>query len=289
MHQAELETTRVRRMTEPRNETEYGKRQSEAARRVLIDVGQVLASFSDCLVVVGGWAPDLLFQNGEGSHIGSMDVDLALDAARLQDGRYAELLQLLLNTGRYQMGTKAFQLVVDVDLQDGERPVQVDLEFLAPNNVTLGKNHPKLLEGFRVLQVEAMNEAFRNPVTVTLDGRNVRGACNTVTLQVASMADFLVMKAHAIGLRDKPKDTYDLCFCLDRLVGDMESLAADWRDRMQQKNVAEAVKMLREKFTSVEAFGPQQLVEFHAAPDPEISAMHARRAYELVQKLLGML
>lgn len=276
-------------MTEPRSEMEYGKRQSEAARRVLIDLGQVLASFSDCMVVVGGWTPDLLFRNSDGSHIGSIDVDLALDATRLQDGRYAEMLQLLLDTRRYRPGEKAFQLVVEVDLGDGERPIQVDLEFLAPSNVTLGRNRPKLLEGFRVLQVEAMNEAFRSPVTVRLDGRNVRGALNTVTLQVASLADFLVMKAHAIGLRDKPKDTYDFCYCLDRLAGDMETLARDWKDRLQEKNVAGAVAILREKFVSVEAFGPQQLVEFHAAPDSESRAMHARRAYELVQKLLAML
>ena len=276
-------------MTEPRSEVEYGKRQSDAARRVLIDIGQVLASFSDCLVVVGGWTPDLLFKDSEGSHIGSMDVDLALDAARLQDGCYAEMLQLLLDTKRYRPGIKAFQLVVDVDLDDGERPVQVDLEFLAPSNVTLGKNRPKLLEGFRVLQVEAMNEAFRSPVNVRLEGRNVRGALNTVTLQVASLPDFMVMKAHAIGLRDKPKDVYDLCFCLDRPAGDMETLARDWKGRMQEKNVVEAVRILREKFSGVDAFGPQQLVEFHSAPDPESGAMHARRAFELVQKLLGML
>ena len=31
-----------------------------AARRVLVDVGQVLASFVECLVVLGGWTPDLL-------------------------------------------------------------------------------------------------------------------------------------------------------------------------------------------------------------------------------------
>lgn len=216
-------------------------------------------------------------------------MDLALNAERLQDGRYAEMLRLLLDTKRYRPGVKAFQLVVEVDLADGERPVQVDLEFLVPSNVRLGKNRPQLLEGFRVLQVEAMNEAFRSPVTVRLEGRNVRGARNTVTLQVASLADFLVMKAHAIGLRDKPKDVYDFCFCLDRLAGDMDPLARDWKDRMQEKNVAEAVRILREKFAEVEAFGPQQLVEFHAAPDTETGAMHARRAFELVRKLLGML
>lgn len=47
-------------MAEPRCESDYSQRHTEAARRVLIDIGQVLASFADCLVVVGGWTPDLL-------------------------------------------------------------------------------------------------------------------------------------------------------------------------------------------------------------------------------------
>ena len=48
---------------EPRSEADYSPRQTEAARRVLVDIGQVLASFADCLVVVGGWTPDLLLSH----------------------------------------------------------------------------------------------------------------------------------------------------------------------------------------------------------------------------------
>ena len=50
-----------------------------------------------------------------------------------------------------------------------------------------------------------------------------------------------------------------------------------------------AIEILREKFTSVAAFGPQQLVEFHSAPDADTQAMHARRAYELVHRFLSLL
>jgi hypothetical protein len=45
---------------EPRQRDDYSDRQVRAARRVLVDLGQVLAGFVDCLVVVGGWTPDLL-------------------------------------------------------------------------------------------------------------------------------------------------------------------------------------------------------------------------------------
>lgn len=290
MLEAGMEKARTRAMTPaPRNEADYSPRHTEAARRVLVDLGQVLASFSDCFVVVGGWTPDLLLPQADEPHVGSIDVDIALDAAKLQDGRYAELVNLLIDTKRYHPGEKNFQFLVDVDLEDGGKPVRVEVEFLAPRDVKLGGRKAKLLEGFRVLQVEAAAEAFRNPVELLLADRNVRGAKNSVRLRVASLADFLVMKAHAIGGRDKPKDTYDLCYCLERFPGGLEKPAADWRHRRNTRNVARALEILREKFAGVDAFGPRQLVEFHAPLDADTQAMLARRAYELVRRFLSLI
>lgn len=170
---------------EPRLEGDYTARQVEAARRVLVDVGQVLASFRDAMVVIGGWVPDLLFPGARSEHIGSLDVDLALDAARLRGGRYADLLKLLLDTGRYGKGDEDFQLVTFVDLRDGEVPVRVDVEFLAPVDVRLKKNHPKLVGGFRVLQFPACAAAFTHPESVEFEGLMLSGAPNTVHLRVA--------------------------------------------------------------------------------------------------------
>jgi hypothetical protein len=47
----------------------------------------------------------------------------------------------------------------------------------------------------------------------------------------------------------------------------MNKLAEGWKNRAGEKNIANAIEILREKFASVGAFGPQQLVEFHSAPD----------------------
>ena len=100
---------------EPRQREDYSDRQIEAAHRVLVDLGQVLKSFEDCLVVVGGWVPDLLMEKAEEAHVGSIDVDLALDAGKLADGRYAELLKVLLDTRRYQQADEPFKLYAEVD------------------------------------------------------------------------------------------------------------------------------------------------------------------------------
>lgn len=222
---------------EPRNQSGYNSRQTEAARRVLVDIGQVLAAFEDCVVLIGGWVPDLLLPNATESHVGSIDVDLVLDAERLNDGRYADLLGQLLNTGRYKPGAKAFQLVADVDLAEGHAPVQVEVEFLAPKEVKLEKNKPKLLDNFRVLQADACGTAFQAPVQIDVDGRTLLGAKNKVRVRVASLADFLIMKAHALAGRDKPKDAYDLCYCLDYFPDGLEQLAFAWTKRAGEEDV----------------------------------------------------
>ena len=274
---------------EPQHAGDYTGRQVEAARRVLVDVGQVLASFRDAIVVVGGWVPDLLLPGAEPEHVGSIDVDLALDAAKLEDGRYAELLKLLLDTGRYEQGDKDFQLVTPVDLGDGEVPVTVEVEFLAPADVTLKKNHPKLVEGFRVLQFPAFAAAFERPETIELKGLMISGAPNTVYLRVASLPDFIIMKAHAVGGRDKSKDVYDICYCLDAYPDAIAVVAKDWQSRREYPLVVAAIDILREKFTTIDHYGPQQLAIFHDSTDNDERAMHARRAFELVQKLLSLL
>jgi hypothetical protein len=271
---------------EPRQQEDYGDRQVEAARRVLVDLGQVLASFSDCIVLVGGWVPDLLLPDAPEPHVGSIDVDLALDAEKLKGGRYADLLKLLLDTRRYELGTEHFQLVTKVDLQDGGEPVQVEVEFLAPKEVKLKKNRPKLLKDFRVLQADGCGVAFHAPVEMPLPGVNIRGDKNTVRLRLASLADFLVMKAHAIGGRDKPKDAYDFCYCLDYSPDGIGPLAADWKARLGERDISRAVEILREKFEDPSFIGPQQVVEFYHSPQPEEREMQARRAYELVREFL---
>lgn len=274
---------------DPRYEVEYGKRQVDAAHRVLVDIGQVLGSFREAIVVVGGWVPELLLQGVEPAHVGSIDVDLALDAGKLTGGLYAELLKLLVDTRRFRPGAKAFQLVAEVDLQDGGPAVVVELDFLAPADVKVKGSGLRPIESFRVLQFPACSAAFRAPAEIEIVGRMISGATNRVHLRVASLADFLVMKAHAMAGRDKPKDAYDLCFCLENYPGGLERLAADWRIRISDGLVQGALAILNEKFESVGAFGPQQVVLFHSFDDPDERARLARRSFELVQALSALL
>jgi hypothetical protein len=47
-----------------------------------------------------------------------------------------------------------------------------------------------------------------------------------------------------------------------------------------------ALEILREKFATIDSYGPQQVVEFHQAVSEEERELQARTAYELVSRFL---
>jgi predicted nucleotidyltransferase len=271
---------------ESRQREDYSDRQIAAARRVLVDLGQVLRSFEDCLVVVGGWVPDLLMEEAEEVHVGSIDVDLALDVEKLAGGRYAELLKALLNTRRYRQSEEPFKLYADVDLEDDQPPVRVDVDFLKSPDARTKKNKPKFTENFRPLDASGCSAAFEHPEVVVITGKMIKGKTNRVQFRVASIADFLIMKSYALAKRDKPKDAYDICFCLDNYPGGLEKLAANWKKRAESKDIIKAIRILKEKFETVDSYGTGQVVEFYNSAHEEERQRQARRAYELMQEFL---
>jgi len=271
---------------EPRQREDYSARQIEAAYRVLVDLGQVLKQFEDCLVVVGGWIPDLLMPESEEKHVGSIDVDLALDSDKLAVGQYAKLLESLLNTRRYKQAEEPFKLIAEVDLGDGQAPVRVDVDFLKSPEAKTKKNKPKLTKGFRPLDASGCHAAFEHPELVVITGRMIKGQTNKVQFRVASIADFLIMKSYALANRDKPKDAYDICFCLDHYPSGLNELAANWKRRAGEKDVVKCIEILKEKFATVHSYGPTQVVEFHNSTNGEEREQQARRAFELVRAFL---
>ena len=271
---------------EPRSQDGYGGRETEAARRVLLDLGQVLGSyFVDGVVVIGGWVPALLLPDATEAHVGSIDVDLALNPDHLRDGRYAELVKSLFATGRYTQSDRQFKLQAVVDLDDGGVPIVVDVDFLKPHEKRRGKKL-RYLENFRPLDADGCAAAFVHPERLKIEGVSIAGYKNKVEIAVASVEDFLVMKSYALAGRDKPKDAYDICYCLEHAPGGSDAVGNAWRVRRGEAAVQAAIAHLRDKFDSVDSFGPQQVASFYGDVAEEARELHARRAFELVRRFL---
>ncbi|WP_422650923.1 hypothetical protein OJJOAM_004078 [Cupriavidus sp. H18C1] len=66
---------------EPQSAVDYDDRTTAAVQTVLIEIGQILGSFKGKFAIVGGAVPWLLLgKTDDMPHVGTMDVDLGLDA-----------------------------------------------------------------------------------------------------------------------------------------------------------------------------------------------------------------
>ena len=96
--------------------TDYSRLAVQAAHQVLIELSHALGEYHEEMVIIGGWVPELLYSDASDPHIGSIDVDIALDHNALEDRRYAAIEKILLQQWYYKRDRYRFSYFRDVEV-----------------------------------------------------------------------------------------------------------------------------------------------------------------------------
>jgi hypothetical protein len=263
-----------------------------AARSVLIELTHLLQEYRDDIVIVGGWVPELLAA-GSPPHVGSMDVDLALDHRKLADAGYRSIRALLTDRGYYQMpNQRPFKYFRDVSLPSSSTPIVVEVDLLAGEYDGTGKrhSHQRIQEDLQPRKARGCELAFDVPAReVPVDGRLPGGAMDHVTVRVASIVPFLCMKGMAMAGRIKEKDAYDIVYCLDNYPGGWQAIALEFQPHLRHGLVREGLEHIKRGFESTESTGPAWYADFLEIADAEDRAIEMQRAYQLVTALFQAL
>jgi len=248
---------------EPRSANDYGDVAAQAVLSVLLEIGQVLGAYRDRFVVIGGSVPWLLFPDAEPAHVGTLDIDLSLDAQALGDGDYKNLVESLEAAGyqRASQDMKWFQMRRTVEFKD-HAPVAVIIDLLMPREAKFKRNKPPLLANFAVQKADGAGVAMQSFVQYRLDGTMPDGRRNSVELRVASIPALLVMKGYALAGRDKHKDAYDIYFSVREFDGGPAALADACRPLLDDPVAREGFKNIADKFADESAFGPVTVRKF---------------------------
>lgn len=242
---------------EPQSANDYDDRTTRAVKSVLVEVGQILGSFKGKFAVIGGAVPWLLLNNQDMPHVGSVDVDLSLDAEALGDGEYATLIEALRKQG-YEQKTalRRFQLVRRVPATDGGPPIDIIVDFLMLRDAEIVKNTPPLVADFAVQRAYGADLALRFYQLVAVDGPMPDGGKNRVEIAVCSIPALIAMKGYALHGRLKQKDAYDIYYSIRNYPGGADALAEACRPLLEHKSGVQGFKYVAEKFDSPESFGP---------------------------------
>lgn len=264
---------------------DYTAEAVEAARSVILELTHLLGAYRDRIVLIGGWVPPLLFPHVASHHVGSVDMDLALDHRKLADAGYRTIRRSLLARG-YVEGSQPFIFLRRVVI--GGRTVTVEVDLLAGEYGGTGRGHrTQRVQDVRPRKARGCDLAFENPVEIHLEGTLPGGGKDSGTVRVASIVPFLVMKGIALADRMKAKDAWDIDFCLTHYPGGLGALALEFRPHLKQGIVLEALRSIGEKFASPDHYGPRACAEFENLTDREDRAIRQRAAYERVADLLA--
>jgi hypothetical protein len=268
--------------------SDYPKNEVEACLSVLVEFMTLLGEFKDSIVPVGGWVPYFLIQERKQEHTGSLDIDAALDFKNISPETHSTILELLKERG-YEEAEQPYIFNRTVETESGGQVI-VKINLLAGEYGGTPKSHrTQKVQDVKARKARGCDLAFDQNFSVTLFSRMPDGAKNEVTIKIAEIVPFLVMKGMALWDRYKEKDAYDIYFAILYYPGGVQKLVSVFQPFKSNKLVREGLSKIRTKFKDVESPGPVWVTNFEEIDDEEEKERVRRDAFERANAFLDAL
>ena len=197
------------------SKSQYGEREVSACKAVLLELVHLLGELKDNIVIIGGWSPTFLLPQSNEPHIGSLDIDVALNFARIPDNTYRTILETFLKRGYMQDKQQPFRFFRTVKVE-GRESIVVEIDLMAGEYGGTGKGHrTQKVQDVCARKARGCDLAFDSTVTVTIEGVLPDGGRDRESFKVAGIVPFLVMKGMVMNERMKEKDAYDIYYCVE--------------------------------------------------------------------------
>ena len=267
----------------------YSSDQLDIVIRTCLYVFTKLGDLCNEVVVVGGLVPYLLVDQNDpptllGTHAGTMDLDLGLALAILDEQRYQDLSTRLHGAGFSPDVNSAGNATLQRWVTNSGPRVTID--FLIPPQA--GNGQPGRMfhieSDFAAIITEGLDLAFHDRRSVSLAGYTLSQERATRNIPVCGSGAFTVLKALAFRNRGENKDAYDLHYVLSGLrAGDV---AQSLTPLLHDHRVRRALDTIRDDFTERDAVGPRRAAQFlRDGPDDEIQADVVGQALALLREL----
>ena len=261
----------------------------EAAKSVLIELTHLLGEYRDNIVLIGGWVPELLIPQEPRPHVGSIDIDLALNHMKIREEGYRLIEELLTSRGYYQEPDKQ-PFIFFRDVPSGDSVIKVQVDLLSGEYEGTGKAHrTQAIQGMKARKARGCDLAFEMVREIFVEGEIPGGGVDRVTVRIASIVPFLVMKGMALDDRLKEKDAWDIYYCLLAYPGGIDALVEEFRPHLSHGLVREGLGKIATHFASLKSIGPKFVADFEEADDPEERARIIRDTFERTNAFLNRL
>lgn len=195
-------------------------------------------------------------------HVGIMDLDVGLQIALLNDGRYRELTDRLRDAG------------FEMDKNDAGHPTRQRWTITRAERVTIDFLIQPTLEGdkggklralepdFAAIIAPGLRCAFRDRKQVTLKGTTLFGEKATRDIWVCDAGAYVVLKALAFDSRGENKDAYDLYYVVRNYGAGPADVGSRLHLLLDDADAKHALTILKRDFSEPDAVGPMRVAAF---------------------------
>ncbi|MBI3596137.1 MAG: nucleotidyl transferase AbiEii/AbiGii toxin family protein [Nitrospirae bacterium] len=286
----------------PDTQSRYAPDETAASISVLVELATALGAYREDIILVGGWVPYFLVHGNQKTfqpdsvraaalqsafHIGSLDIDLALNIRTIREPRYQAISRILEQRGYRSRGTDSpFSFVRKTQTPKGI-PTEIQVDFLAPEYGGTGKRRRhQRVQDLLAHKAHGCDLAFEHFLDREIEATLPEGGVAKARIRMADVLPCLAMKAFALRDRLKEKDAYDIYMVCKHYPGSPESVVRAVKPHVANGLVREALSILTDRFNRPEAMGPVAVATFLEVRDPTLREIRIRDVYETVQDVV---
>jgi predicted nucleotidyltransferase len=277
------------------HESDYDLEVTSLCERTLVTLIGDIGPWSQRIYLVGGLAPRFIvgvLPQGVSPHVGTTDVDLVIGLAIDDEAPETyETLQANLKKSGFAPGEHSFQWTRQIGTASVKVEFLCETDQVAPGAIF----RPKEGTGSKIgaFNVPGAQLVTRDYVEQSLEAERLdEGGVSKISLRVAGVLSYTVLKIQAFQDRHDNKDAYDLVFTLANYDGGPSGAAvvAQQSDIIGEPSVTEALQLLAERFKSPDNDGPSAYANFLARPEEDdIRARLRNEAVAVVGQFLAAL
>lgn len=246
----------------------FENNEANQSQAVLLELMTILGKYRKDLYLVGGWAPYFLLkmfqkQDNDFAHIGSIDIDIVIDASRIPKTQYASIVELIKQRGYLERKSKLGEIIPF----SFERPVDnlsVAIDFLAGQYGGTSKQHrhQRIDENLLARKARGADILPQHHLDFRLEGYLHDGSKQSCDIKMANVVSILTMKGITISERYKEKDAYDIYSILCHYKEGVTSCVDEISPYLSHALIREGLISICEKFEFENSVGPVWAAKF---------------------------
>ena len=285
-------------MAKIRNADEFDSGVVKASKSVILELGIILRSYFNDLILIGGWAPYFISQKyqKEGlNHVGSVDIDIAVNPT-ISEKKYGTIIGLIKEKG-YQAVQDELADVFEFRFErtlispHDNKEYTIKIDFLTSH---LGDErreavHRRIQPDLQTLKAKGCQLAFEHFIVTEIKDILPGDGKAFCKWKVAGIVSSLVMKAFALGGRYKEKDAYDIHYMIANYKEGPLSVAGEFKPYLNNEVVQEGLLHIKEAFKDIRSNGPAWVANFYNITNEREYQIKIADAYKNVSKFLELL